>query len=568
MTDEFTKTLEAHGFRKECQILDRATGKRVVIISFPNSDGRREKLEISPSALTNHHQLKGALLDRDAELPQDGVAQRELFRALEKAIPGRKKEYAARAGWNKKFTRFALVDRVIRNGRKSRCLGLRAKGGEIDPSGKLSTMGTLDGWRDTVATPAGASSTMMTMISAAFAAPLLAFAGEGSFSINVYGRSRTGKSMTTLAASSVYGIGQSEDLPTWVITDTALGQTLPRFNDMLFPIDDLAAMEGSDREKYNRLHTLAYRLASGLEKGRDEGYMIDRNSRRGKWRSIVLTQYESSISELARKVGIERKQGEALRLIDVPAVLDGSETIFDRAPSGSAASATWREPPYKAIFEGCAAHRGVALDAYVSCLIKKRSRLREIVGDNIARFQKKVRSGHDGDEARDLARKFGLIYAGGRLGVRFGILPWASLNLLDAVAKSYRAARALLPDDGKSLAAGIAAFKRKRRSLPKVEADISRKKFRDAVGDRAIGFRQALPGKNRYVIRVEAFNEIFETDKQAELVESWLTGKGYLTLAKPKDGDKRRAKDQHIWPDKKRCRSFELIWPTKKKKQV
>jgi hypothetical protein len=213
--------------------------------------------------------------------------------------------------------------------------------------------------------------------------------GEGSFSINVYGRSRTGKSMTTLAAASVYGIGRSEDLPTWVVTDTALGQTLPRFNDMLFPIDDLAAMEGSDREKYNRLHTLAYRLASGWEKGRDEGYMIERSSRRGKWRSIVLTQHENSISDMARKFGVERKQGEALRLIDVPAVLDGYEAIFDRVPADSAASAARRDPPFQAIFDGCAANHGVALDPYISCLIKKRSRLRVIVGEHIERFQKK-----------------------------------------------------------------------------------------------------------------------------------------------------------------------------------
>jgi hypothetical protein len=153
------------------------------------------------------------------------------------------------------------------------------------------------------------------------------------------------------------------------------------------------------------------------------------------------------------------------------------------------------------------------------------------------------------------------------LAIRFGIVAWDQADVFDAVAKSYRAARESLPDDGKILAAGIAALRAMLRNLPKDKTDISAAKSQAAVGDQAIGFRQALPGKNRYVVRVEAFSDIFETDKQAELVKSWLMGKGYLTLAKPKDGDKCRAKDQHIWPDKKRRRSLELIWPTKKKKQ-
>ena len=55
--------------------------------------------------------------------------------------------------------------------------------------------------------------------------------------------------------------------------------------------------------------------------------------------------------------------------------------------------------------------------------------------------------GERGHAASDLARKFGLIYAGGRLGIQSGLLPWKRQELLDAIAKCYNGARALFLDD-------------------------------------------------------------------------------------------------------------------------
>ena len=74
---------------------------------------------------------------------------------------------------------------------------------------------------------------------------------------------------------------------------------------------------------------------------------------------------------------------------------------------------------------------------------------------------------YDGDVARDVAEKFGLIYAAGRLGIRSGLLPWGKAELLDALTKCYFGARDLLPDDGVAVRQGIKALRAKLRQLPR-----------------------------------------------------------------------------------------------------
>ncbi len=85
----------------------------------------------------------------------------------------------------------------------------------------------------------------------------------------------------------------------------------------------------------------------------------------------------------------------------------------------------------------------------------------------IAFFVRHVCDEYDGDVARDVAEKFGLIYAAGRLGIRCGLLPWDKPELLDALTKCYIGARDLLPDDGVAIRQGITALRAKLHELPR-----------------------------------------------------------------------------------------------------
>jgi hypothetical protein len=168
----------------------------------------------------------------------------------------------------------------------------------------------------------------------------------------------------------------------------------------------------------------------------------------------------------------------------------------------------------------------------------------------------------DGDMARDVADKFGLIYAAGRLGIRCGLLPWDKPELLDALTKCYIGARDLLPDDGVAIRQGIAALKTKLHELPRA----SKKAATELDYDKIDGYRKRRKKTNRYVIKRDAYNFIFASETQRALVTQWLMQKQRITLATPKatvGAPSPEPRNQFVWPDGKRRRSFEIRWPRK-----
>ena len=100
----------------------------------------------------------------------------------------------------------------------------------------------------------------------------------------------------------------------------------------------------------------------------------------GSWRSIVLTSSEKSIRDLARAVKLERQHGEALRLIDLPAVFDGLDHIFDRLPEDLDRSnfQDWKKDTFKKIADACEKDHGKAFRKYIKALIADRAELKEI----------------------------------------------------------------------------------------------------------------------------------------------------------------------------------------------
>jgi len=149
------------------------------------------------------------------------------------------------------------------------------------------------------------------------------------------------------------------------------------------------------------------------------------------------------------------------------------------------------------------------------------------------------------------------------LGIRYSILPWEEDELRDAVTKAYTAARALLPDDGVLLRRGRQALKKQLHRLPL----ISTPDDDDALQldyDKLNGYRWRTSEARHYVIKNESFQRIFASAEQQELVTAWLIGKKRVTLAgtpKSSRGAARKPKNQFTWPDGKRRRSFEIIWP-------
>jgi Domain of unknown function (DUF927) len=404
---------------------------------------------------------------------------------------------------------------------------------------------------------------------AALGAPLLGLAGVSSFSLNLFGPTRAGKSFATAVAGSVIGIGQAEDLISWKITNARLEERIPEFNDTLFPIDDLDKMKGKKKDRYERLRELAYGVSDGAATARHSSWTAEHEGAHKTWSSILLTSSQFSVRELAEETGVERESGEALRLIDVPAVFGGIDHVFDRAPEDQSDIVGWKDRTFEAVIEACKQNHGAPFRRYIRALIARRPTLKDDIAKSVDDFLKHACDRFDGPIARDVARKFGMIYAGGLFGIQCRVLPWKEAELRDAILKCFVAARELLPDKGVLLRSGLAALRAKRRKLQSVPMPFSKG---DAAKDweHLPGFKVSMPGAFRYLIRVEFYNQIFSSTEQRDLVTSRLIQKNRITLANPGQSSSisgRMPKEQHFWPDGKRHRSIEIIWKKKKKKK-
>jgi uncharacterized protein (DUF927 family) len=556
---------ETYTIRKIARIHDKATDKYLEVIEFLISEFEIKRVELLPSVVSELKTFGKALRDAGAILPKNRDKLKQLLTAVADSDAPEEWVYETRTGWTQDRQAFVLVNGVIGNP-ETKIVGVNRSREPGGRSGKLSMAGKWKSWRGSVATLSRLSTTLMFSVSVAFAAPLLTITNRQSFAINLCGRSRSGNSIATLMSASLIGTARAADLISWNLTDAGLEERLAEFNDMVFPIDELATMKEKKEQKYLRIRNLAYTIAHGSPTTRHSSFIESHGGAQQAWRSIALTSNEGSIRDLAQAVKQERQHGEALRLIDVPAVFDGLDHIFDRVPTDSDTSnfQDWKRKTFKKIADECEQNHGKAFRKYVKALIANHSELKTAVEEKISFFVHKVCDEFDGDVARDVAEKFGLIYAGGMLGIQYKLLPWEETELLDAVAKSYVAARALLPDDGVSRRQGITALRAKLRELPR----ISKKAAAETDFDEIDGYRKRRKKVNQYVIKCDAFNSIFVSRNQRSLVVEWLIQKQRITLATTKasaGAPAPKPKKQHSWPDGERRRSFEIVWPRKRK---
>jgi hypothetical protein len=544
---------------KIARIEDRATGTFGERFEIHLSPNEVRQLTLPPSSVNDFRTLANALLDHGAVLPSDPQERKAKLDELAKSEAANHYVYEAQGGWLEPGKTFVLPDGAV-SAKTTNIIGVSPSFVLADSKGARKSSGTLTSWREGVGQLSRLSSIMMFTTSAALAAPLLTMTGGQSFGFCLYAPSRTGKSVATLVGASLIGIDDKDNLIDWNLTQARLDERLAEFNDLLFPIDDLETMKGKDTEKYLQLRLLAYRLSQGSSTGRHSSFTKAHEGSHGRWKCIALTSAEKSIQDMAARAKQERQAGECFRLMDVPALLPGKEHIFDRASTPTENFEDWRDATFADIAIQCRQNHGAALGVYLEKIVLAEFDVAEVARNATSTFVGHVVESGDGAIARDVAAQFGMVYAGGLLGIKFGIVPWQPDELLDAIAKCYRAARDILPDEGVALRKGmgvLSACLGRLRRLKGLEGD------RSTDWDRIDGYRARSKHRNRYVIKRDAFNAIFATTVQRDLVLRHLIRGEQITLAMSNGGSGTtiKPKKQFIWPDGQRRRSYELKFP-------
>jgi hypothetical protein len=407
------KASDTTSIRKIERIHDKTTNKYFEVIEFSTSDSTRATIKLLPAIVSDHLLLEKELRNAGAILPKEDDKLKLQLEAAAKSDAPRDVVYADRTGWTDDRKAFVLLDGIIGEATTD-IIGVNKETSATDFSGRLSTKGTWEGWRDSVGQLARHSTVLMLAICVALGAPLLTIINRRSFTINLSAPTRAGKTVATLVGASVVGTARDADLITWNITDARLEQRLAEFNDSIFPIDDLMTMRARDKDIYQRIRDLAYKIAQGWATARHDSFTTAHEGAHRGWSSIVLTSSERSVRDLARSVKLARQHGEAVRLVDVPAVPEGLNHIFDHLPSelDKGDVELWKKTTFGKIADACEQNHGQAWMKYIEALIAERSTLKEYIEDRISYFEQHACDDFDGDVARDVARKFGVLYAG------------------------------------------------------------------------------------------------------------------------------------------------------------
>lgn len=524
--------------KKVARVENRANKSILEQIEFQRHSKSNGCIELLPSVVNDRKLLERHLRDAGAVLPNDPGELRILLDGVAKSSCEKEVAYAAQPGWLPNRKGFVTAKGVLGNTR-TKVVGFR-RSRPNDPRGLATLCGDVETWKKTIGTAAASSSVAMFAISAALAAPLLKVVNKPSFGFCLFGPTRTGKTFATAAAGSVVGLGTTQNMLDWNLTDARLQQQLPEFNDSLTPIDDLKSMGRGNKSKHKRIAWLSYVLSVGSGVARHTAF---EETGAVSWRTIVLTSNETSLQQLANSGRSERSGGETARLIDVPAIFDGSLNICDRRTSID----------FEKAFPRLERNQGHIFQSFVEEMMPRVKGFRPRIIGYVKEFTSHVRDAMDGLLARDVANKFGLVYAAGRLGISYGLLPWKIADLRHAVAKCYFGARDLLPDTGVLVRFGVKLLEQYLTKLPQWSSVLASPS----------GFREDAHDGSRHLIKRDRFNEIFRSAEQRDLVIQWLISKRRIKLAKT-DSEMPLIKEQHFWPDGKRHRSVQVFWPKAK----
>jgi putative DNA primase/helicase len=539
---------------------DEATGEFTAVIEFRDIDGHIRRIGQPKSSLRKINELREALEDAGADISTNEKKNIAAIGALSIASNAAKRwKYAASLGWYDGHRAFVMHDHIVGTPRGD-ALILPPHNRSGPQRFALSSNGRHKDWITSVAKPARYSSCTVLGICMALAAPLVDLLDFHSFGILLSGPSKAGKSTALVVAGSVIGFAREKELPNFRTTDTALGELPASFNDMLVPLNELGLLKGSATSRYERIRDWAYGFAEGRGTMYSKFVTHDNGNFDHKWRALGFGTGEETFDEISLAAGETRAMGEAVRWIDLRATQHDAADIFDRCPESIAPDdrINWARRQCKGLRRAVADNHGVAFKHFIKRVIKRRRKISALTQPLIDEFVSVAVNKTDEPAVHHLASCFGLIRAGGILGVRFGTLPYSEKFVDRCIMRCYRAARRSLRTEGELLRSGLSQLRAKLKSSNMLKAVGTKSRRADAFKT-ADGYINDSGGVPTATVRADRFKGWFDDPRQPALVLRWLHAKKALPTKPPlpiKSGNAIVwAESQPEWPDGCRPRS-------------
>lgn len=385
------------------RLKDTATGELSYELTFPTGEGSTKVLEL-PNSLTMPQMV--AQVARYVVGPDRSALRARIVQQINQA-PLEFILKPHRNGW------WPTVDQPDAFVTPARVYGpgaLRYRIAQSPPKCVGMQKGTAQEWNRTVGAIALYSNPIAFSVMNSIAATIVEVAGLAEQPVfNMHGESSSGKTGASMTGASV--VGHPEAMESWDLTPRKFEEAAAGRNNLPFILN--AAERARPSRLAETLRIVVHQIPDGRSTGRSafvQDHLPDLS-----WSTSTLSNSNKTGPELAALVNLPWETQDSVRFIDIPVAPPSEGGVFDIAPPGSDPSAL-----IKALGDAIQVSYGTILPLWVDCWIANpdRDRVRRLID----RFVKKT-GPHTAAEER-VARKFGLVYAAGKMAVAGGILDW------------------------------------------------------------------------------------------------------------------------------------------------
>jgi len=382
-------------------------------LEFKDTLGRDKKWVMPMNLLKGRNEaLHGILLDMGLSLSTSAKAKALLAQYLQMSTGLTSATCVFKTGWFKGA--YVLPDRTI--------------GGDPDNpvlfqtdnplTGNFENKGTLDQWRENVASFGIGNSRVSFAISASFTAPLLTMFGIEGGGFHFRGESSKGKTITLYTAGSVWGSHKRKRM--WRATSNGLEMTAYMHNDSLLLLDEMGEMTPKE------IGQTVYMLANGQAKQRANDLRLK------EWRLLFLSTGELDLKTAMLSAGDNAKAGQEVRMLDLEAVV-GDHGVFDVLLDGFTDSKKQAET----LQANTANYYGVAGIEFLEEIISRKDEARLRFKEFQELFIQTETPKNANSQVSRAINRFAIVAAGGELATYLGVTGWEAGEAYEGVKRCF-----------------------------------------------------------------------------------------------------------------------------------
>ncbi|WP_294446955.1 DUF927 domain-containing protein [uncultured Mailhella sp.] len=390
---------------------------------------------------------------------------------------------------------FVLPEQILPDSKKGKVILLSPP-----RQNPYSQSGTLDEWKELIASHAKGNSRLILALCAACAGPLLHLLGQESGGFNFVGASSTGKTTALLMAASVWGKGAVSNgyILTWRGTDNGFETQAALHSDTLLCLDELSQAPSKV------LYEASYMLGNGQGKQRATRTGAARDVRF--WRTMILSTGEVGIAAKLAEEKRATRAGQVVRILDIPADAGADMGIFEEL-NGAASSRELADTLRKVT----ALYYGTAGPAFVNSIIPKLNDLLPTARMLLDASLNQLCTPADDGQVKRAAARFALCQTAGLLASISGVLPLSTDDITQGIKKCFDAWIAERGTTGALEDAQIVERTKQFLELhgPSRFVDLDSPEVAVGKTTNRAGFRQTKQGKTVYYILTNVFkNEL------------------------------------------------------------